>query len=98
LCDLLTILMGSSLSKKKPGQHVGPVGNDTFGVTSEQLQELLTLSKQPLIDKVEEEYGGIDGLCDKLDTSMEGLPAVSDEEFRRRQEASSPFVLFHLPA
>ena len=60
--------------------------HSTFGVSGEELQTLLTNSGKDLIEKVEQEHGGVEGLCQKLETSQNGLPVVTPEEFRRRQE------------
>ena len=61
------------------------VSKDEYGCTVEELRSLMEYRSQEAKEKIDELYGGIDGLCKRLKTDpATGVPADDDELARRR--------------
>lgn len=57
-----------------------------YGCTVEELRQLMEFRGAEAREKIDQDYGGIEGLCERLRTdSARGLPNSTEELQRRRQ-------------
>lgn len=74
-----------------------PIEND-YGCTVEELRQLMEFRGVEAREKIDQDYGGIKGLCQKLKTDpAHGLPASTDELTRRRQIFGANEIPPHSP-
>ncbi|XP_063072141.1 plasma membrane calcium-transporting ATPase 2 [Engraulis encrasicolus] len=72
-----------SKNQSNEGNHAAA---GSFGCTVEDLRNLMELRGNEAIVKIQEDYGGVEGLCQRLQTSpTEGLEGVAPDLAKRRE-------------
>ena len=58
----------------------GSAAAEEYGMTLQQLRTLMEYRAEEAREKIENEYGGIDGLCERLNTDPNnGIPNNAEE-------------------